>query len=263
MARHLLTPAGQGDSGGADDTLARVLADGHAAGRMDPVALGEALRQARVFVGVEAQPTSVDVATGADKTSEMALITLRTDAGATALPIFSSVATLAAWRPAARPVPVAAPDAWQEATRLGLGALVIDVAGPCPASLDLVPGGDAEVGAPTAADFDVAALRRPGRDDGPLARAAVLAALRAVPARVEAWPAELPGCGEGDPRPVLVIAVHGVTSESVARQLSRLLAGAEAVAVLAVRPQEARAVRRRLGRGVRATRRRGWSRPAP
>ncbi len=252
MARHLLTPAGQGDDGAADETIVRVLAAGGPTGRVDPAALTDALRRARVFVAIEAMLTSADAATGADKTSEMALATLRTPAGATALPIFSSVTTLAAWRGAARPVPVAAPDAWAEAVRLGLDSVVIDVAGPYSTSLKVGPGGvDMPVG-PVAAeadravaaadaperggrgespgDFALTALRRPATPGGPLARSRVREALRSITERVEAWPAELVGPGAAAPRPVLAVAVHGpagaspAAGEAIARRLSQLLA---------------------------------------
>ncbi|WP_055752255.1 SseB family protein [Frankia sp. AvcI1] len=349
MARHLLTPAGQGDDGAADEALVRVLAAGGPTGRVDPAALTAALRRARVFVAIEAMLTSADATTGADKTSEMALATLRTPSGATALPIFSSVATLAAWRGAARPVPVAAPDAWAEAVRLGLDSVVIDVAGPYSTSLEVGHGGadvpvgpdavgdawradraaavderaaavdrsrvaDGGVDAPVgvgrpdpSADTTLTALRRPANPDGPLARARVRVALRAITERVEAWPAELVEPGAAAPRPVLAVAVHGpagdtsAAGESIARHLSQLLgavpdpggaaptdaanavdrcggpgpeplgagagagagagsgagAGAGAVAVLVVGASEARAVRRLLGRGLRAER--GWA----
>jgi hypothetical protein len=282
MARHLLTPAGQGDGGLADAALAEALAAGQEAGRIDPVALAQALAAARVFVGVEATLTSSDPVTGGDKTSEMALITLSAESGAGALPVFSSVAALAAWRPAARPVPVAARDAITEANRQGLDALVIDVAGPHPASLDLrtptpaatrVPadgsgGVDPRGGAhrEPAAEPDLTALRCPGRADGPLARSAVRAALRQIPSRVRAWPAELVDTRSGVSRPVLVVAVADqrgvgeegtVDAESVARRLSQILATAATstttggrVAVLVVDASETRAVRRQLGRGI-------------
>ncbi|WP_261569195.1 SseB family protein [Frankia gtarii] len=253
MARHLLTPAGQGDDGAADETLVRVLAAGGPTGRVDPAALTDALRRARVFVAIEAMLTSTDATTGADKTSEMALATLRTPAGASALPIFSSVTTLAAWREAARPVPVTAPDAWAEAVRLGLDSVVIDVAGPYSTSLKVGPGGvDMPVGPVAAAeadravaavdaperggrgespaDFALTALRRPTTPDGPLARPRVREALRSITERVEVWPAELVGPGAAAPRAVLAVAVHGpagaspAAGEAIARRLSQLLA---------------------------------------
>ncbi|ABD12540.1 hypothetical protein ThrDRAFT_03414 [Frankia casuarinae] len=290
MARDLLTPSGQGDDGRADESLTRALA----ANPVDPAVLTAALRQARVFVGVEARLTAADAVTGADKTSEMALTTLRTPSGATALPIFSSVSALTAWRSSARPVPVAAVDACTEAVRLGLGAVVIDVAGPRSASLDVGPGGPAPVpggsgsDAPSgtldtprvteAADLDklrVTALRRPSDPDGPLSRRRVREALRTVTERVEVWPAELLLPGAGAPRPVLAVAVRqggdadARSGELLARRLSRLLATdpapapapareqerASGPAVLLVSAREAEAVRRHLGRGLRPTRR--------
>ncbi|MCM3887544.1 SseB family protein [Frankia sp. R82] len=276
MARDLVKPAGQGDQGEADAELARVLAAAGDTGRVDPAALTAALREARVFVGVEAQATAVDEATGADRSSEMALITLRTASGASALPVFTSVATLAAWRPAARPVPVAGPDAFAQAAQEGLGALVIDVAGPHSASLDLLPVGE------STADLDdrsLTALRPPADPDGPLSHTRVRAALRALALPVTAWPAEFAasevadtsaegngGRGgvareavaeRGGRRPVLVVAPRGragrqVDGVQVARQLSEQLGGGGGIAVLLVGPGlgAALAVRRQLGRGL-------------
>ncbi|MCK9921496.1 SseB family protein [Frankia sp. AgPm24] len=283
MARDLLKPAGQGDQGEADAELARVLAAAGDTGRIDPAALTVALREARVFVGVEAQATSVDEATGADRGSEMALITLRTASGASALPVFTSVATLAAWRPAARPVPVAGPDAFAQAAQEGLGAMVIDVAGPHTASLDLLP---AREPSPELDDQSLSALRPPTDPDGPLSRTRVRSALRALALPITAWPAELTARPAADPapaspaaaaaaaeadsaspaggvgsggRPVLVVMPRGragrqLDGVEVARLLSEQLGGGSGIAVLLVGAGlgQTLAVRRQLGHGLHA-----------
>ncbi|WP_163549637.1 SseB family protein [Candidatus Frankia nodulisporulans] len=280
MARDLLKPAGQGDQGEADAELARVLAAAGDTGRIDPAALTVALREARVFVGVEAQATSVDEATGADRGSEMALITLRTASGASALPVFTSVATLAAWRPAARPVPVAGPDAFAQAAQEGLGVMVIDVAGPHTASLDLLP---AREPTPELDDQSLSALRPPTDPDGPLSRTRVRSALRALALPITAWPAELTARPAADPapaspaaaaeaasaspaggaesggRPVLVVMPRGragrqLDGVKVARLLSEQLGGGSGIAVLLVGAGlgQTLAVRRQLGHGLHA-----------
>ncbi|MCK9878398.1 SseB family protein [Frankia sp. Ag45/Mut15] len=286
MARDLLKPAGQGDQGEADAELARVLAAAGDTGRIDPAALTVALREARVFVGVEAQATSVDETTGADRGSEMALITLRTASGASALPVFTSVATLAAWRPAARPVPVAGPDAFAQAAQEGLGAMVIDVAGPHTASLDLLP---AREPSPELDDQSLSALRPPTDPDGPLSRTRVRSALRALALPITAWPAELTARPAADPapassapaspaaaaaeaasaspaggaesggRPVLVVMPRGragrqLDGVEVARLLSEQLGGGSGIAVLLVGAGlgQTLAVRRQLGHGLHA-----------
>ena len=65
-----------------------------------------------------------------DKTVEMALPVMIGTDGRRALPAFTSVAALAAWDPAARPVPVPAHRAAQGAVQEGCAFLVVDPAGP-------------------------------------------------------------------------------------------------------------------------------------
>ena len=65
-----------------------------------------------------------------DKTSDMATALLTGLDGRQALLAFTSLDTLAAWRPDARPVPVAAALAARSAVQEGAAALVVDVAGP-------------------------------------------------------------------------------------------------------------------------------------
>ncbi|ABW11165.1 conserved hypothetical protein [Parafrankia sp. EAN1pec] len=133
MSPDLLTPPGQGDHGRADSALLAALRSG------DRAALTAALPGARVFVGVEARALATDALTGADKKSDMVLVTLRTPSGSGALPVFSAVDVMAAWRPSVRPVPVTLPDACAEAVRMGLAAVVIDLGGPAPVTLDVRP----------------------------------------------------------------------------------------------------------------------------
>ncbi|WP_131747571.1 SseB family protein [Frankia sp. Cppng1_Ct_nod] len=130
MKRELLTPAGQDDSGGADDALRIALAGG------DERAVAVALARSRVFVAIEARLLDADATTGADKASEMVLVTLRVPSGATAIPAFSSIDTLARWRRAARPVAVPGHALCAEAVRAGHRAVVLDIAGPAMATID-------------------------------------------------------------------------------------------------------------------------------
>lgn len=67
-----------------------------------------------------------------DKTSDMAAVLLRGGDGRLALLAFTGTATLAAWDPAARPVPVSAQVAARSALQDGAEALLVDVAGPVP-----------------------------------------------------------------------------------------------------------------------------------
>ncbi len=130
MKRELLTPSGQGDRGGADEVLRAALVN------RDERAVATALAGSRVFVAIEARLLETDSDTGADKASEMVLVTLRVPSGATAIPAFSSVDALARWRRAARPVPVPGRALCAEAVRAGHRAVVLDIAGPVMATID-------------------------------------------------------------------------------------------------------------------------------
>ena len=70
-----------------------------------------------------------------EKSSEMALPTVIGSDGRAALPAFTSAASLAAWRPEARPVPVPAARVWQSGAK-DASAVVIDIAGPVPFAVD-------------------------------------------------------------------------------------------------------------------------------
>jgi SseB protein N-terminal domain len=142
------------DAGAADPVLAGAL--GQAYARRGPAhdggadeAVAAALAAARVFVGVEPRLLSADGATGAEKESEMALVTLRAASGATAVPAFTSVGALTAWRGGARPVPVDGAGLCAEAVRLGHVAVVLD------------PGSDRAVTVDGDALADLAAGRVP------------------------------------------------------------------------------------------------------
>jgi hypothetical protein len=82
-----------------------------------------------VSSGVE-MPVSSGVEMPVSSGVEMATALLTGQDGRQALLAFTSLETLAAWRPDARPVPVAAPLAARSALQEGAAALVVDVAGP-------------------------------------------------------------------------------------------------------------------------------------
>jgi hypothetical protein len=104
------------------------------AGTGDEAAVVASLATARVFVPVLAQ--LAEEAAGArgadgqelhgDKQADMALVTLRSSDGRTALPVFSSAAALAAWHAEARPVAVYAPRAALSAVAENAELLVLD-----------------------------------------------------------------------------------------------------------------------------------------
>ena len=120
------------DDGSADPALADALAAWSQDRAAEPRVL-EALPGARLLVPVVAVLT--ESGTGADglrrdKSSEMAVPTLQASGGRSALPAFTSTASLARWRADARPVAVGFGQALQALAHERADALVLDVAGP-------------------------------------------------------------------------------------------------------------------------------------
>ena len=93
-----------------------------------------ALATARVFVPILAQLAEEgEAAAGpngdqlhSDKQADMALVTLKAPDGRTAMPVFTSAASLTAWHPEARPVAVYAARAALSAVAEGAELLVLD-----------------------------------------------------------------------------------------------------------------------------------------
>ncbi len=91
------------------------------------------LQDARLLVPVVAVLGEAEVGEDGlarDKTSDMATVLMRGPGGRTALLAFTSLAAMRAWRPDARPVPVAVPAAAEAARHDGADTLLLDVAGP-------------------------------------------------------------------------------------------------------------------------------------
>lgn len=106
-----------GDDGTADPGLLAALVE-FAAGRGSRVAVVDALRTARLLVPLLAEAGDIGVTAEGrrvDKTQELSLVTVEGPGGRSVLPAFTSVDTLRAWNPVARPVPA-------EATRIALAA---------------------------------------------------------------------------------------------------------------------------------------------
>ena len=112
-----------GDDGAADPRLTEALA----ADVADDQVVVRAIASARLLVPIVAvqgnEPAS-------DQASDMALVTLTGPDGKRALPVFSSIASLAAWDVTARPVPVQAGRAAVSAVAEGCDLIVLDPAGP-------------------------------------------------------------------------------------------------------------------------------------
>jgi hypothetical protein len=132
MSKPIPDPGFAGDMGEADASLRRAL-DDYERGAGDDDGVLAALASARLIVPVTAVPAETAVGPDGlehDKQVDMALPVMVGTDGRRALPAFTSLETMAAWDPAARPVPV-------ETRRAALGAiaehcdfLVVDPAGP-------------------------------------------------------------------------------------------------------------------------------------
>ncbi|GAA2100765.1 SseB family protein [Actinomadura alba] len=127
------------DDGGTDPRLGAALT-AYAAGRVGEHTVIAELAGARLLVPVVAVLTEEEpVAPGEprrEKDSEMAVPTLVGADGRKGLLGFTSVETMAMWRPDARPVAVYSREACQAALDEKADALVIDVAGPVPFAID-------------------------------------------------------------------------------------------------------------------------------
>jgi SseB protein N-terminal domain len=136
--RILARPRFGDDDGSAGAEVTAALAD-YAAGRGSEHAVLAALDAARLIVPVVAllaeEQAPAPGGLRREKSSEMALPTVIGKDGRAALPAFTGAATLARWRPEARPVPVPAAQVWQSGAR-DASAVVIDIAGPVPFAVD-------------------------------------------------------------------------------------------------------------------------------
>jgi SseB protein N-terminal domain len=101
-----------------------------------------------------------------ERGAEMSLPTLIGHDGRAAIPAFTSLESMARWRPAARPVPAQASQVWRAAADDAC-AVVVDIAGPVPLAID---------GARLAALAEGRPVPRPHEDPDVLAAATAAAA---------------------------------------------------------------------------------------
>ena len=116
-----------GDDGSADPA---VLAALHSADQADIVA---ALAWCRLLVPVTAAVFEEEIGAGGlrqEKTGHIALVLIKASNGLTALPAFTSLAALAAWRADARPVPARGQLVAASALTESADLVVIDPGGP-------------------------------------------------------------------------------------------------------------------------------------
>ena len=119
-----------GDDGRADPVLRQALESGDAEGTLARLRQG-----ARLLVPIVAVLEEIDE-DGADKSSHMASVSLVQADGRRGLLAFTSIDTLMAWDPLARPVPAAAPDVAAAALEEGADGVLVDIAGPIRFALD-------------------------------------------------------------------------------------------------------------------------------
>ncbi|OKK15269.1 hypothetical protein AMK16_29050 [Streptomyces sp. CB00455] len=221
--KNIPDPGFSDDDGSADPRLSAALAAWAADRAKEPEVLA-ALKEARLLVPVVAVLGEVetDPATGLarEKTSDMAVPTLRAG-DRRALPAFTSIASLALWDPAARPVAVPLHQALAAAAHEKADTVVLDLAGPVTYQLT----GSA-----------LLALAEGRTDAGPAADPAVREAVRAaVSAEGSVLRAHLvPGGADCDGTLAIVLAADGPAPE-VARRLARALAADETLRARLVR----------------------------
>ncbi|MFF3020287.1 SseB family protein [Streptomyces sp. NPDC057939] len=215
--KNIPDPGFSDDDGTADPRLSAALAAWAADRAAEPQVLA-ALKDARLLVPVVAMLGEVetDPETGLkrEKTSDMAVPTL-TAGDRRALPAFTSIASLALWDPAARPVAVPLHQALAAAAHEKADTIVVDLAGPVPYQLT----GSA-----------LLALAEGRTDADPLADPAVREAVRTVvaadPAVVRAHLVRS-GAGSDGTLAVLLSDEAGRLPEAAARRVAGALAADE------------------------------------
>ncbi|MFD3516466.1 SseB family protein [Streptomyces sp. NPDC058657] len=224
MLKNIPDPGFSDDDGTADPALAEALAawaKGPADGAAEQRVL-DALPGARLLVPVVAVLGEVetDPETGLkrEKTSDMAVPTLRAG-DRKALPAFTSLAALALWDPAARPVAVPLHQALQAAAHEQADTVVLDLAGPVPYQL---------TGSALLALAEGRTSARP--IDDPAVVRAVRELVAAEPAVVRAHL----GPGEADGVLALVLDPDAVPAEAV-RRVARALASDDVLRARLVR----------------------------
>ncbi len=133
MSQRVIPDPGFADDDGAPDPVLRAALAAHRAGDAGPVEVLAALASARLLVPVVAvvgETTTGSHGLLQEKSSDMAAVLLTGADGRTALLAFTGADSLAAWDPAARPVPVTTTTAALAAVQEGAAAVVVDVAGP-------------------------------------------------------------------------------------------------------------------------------------
>ncbi|PWK68786.1 type III secretion system (T3SS) SseB-like protein [Streptomyces sp. CG 926] len=210
--KNIPDPGFSDDDGSADPRLTAALAAWSEDRAKEPEVLA-ALKGARLLVPVVAVLGEVetDPETGLkrEKTSDMAVPTLRAG-DRRALPAFTSIASLALWDPAARPVAVPLHQALAAAAHEKADTVVLDLAGPVTYQLT----GSA-----------LLALAEGRTDAGPLADPAVREAVRAaVSAEPAVLRAHLVAGGADSDGTLAIVLAEGAQEPAAARRVAEALA---------------------------------------
>ncbi|MFI8504740.1 SseB family protein [Streptomyces sp. NPDC085524] len=221
--KNIPDPGFSDDDGSADPRLTAALAAWSGDRAKEPEVLA-ALKGARLLVPVVAVLGEVetDPETGLkrEKTSDMAVPTLRAG-DRRALPAFTSIASLALWDPAARPVAVPLHQALAAAAHEKADTVVLDLAGPVTYQL---------TGAA------LLALAEGRTDADPLTDPAVREAVRAVVAAEPAVVRAHLGRGGADADGTLaVVLAAGAEPPAAARRVAQALAADETLRARLVR----------------------------
>ncbi|MFD8632573.1 MULTISPECIES: SseB family protein [unclassified Streptomyces] len=221
--KNIPDPGFSDDDGSADPRLTAALAAWSEDRAKEPEVLA-ALKGARLLVPVVAVLGEVetDPETGLqrEKTSDMAVPTLRAG-DRRALPAFTSIASLALWDPAARPVAVPLHQALAAAAHEKADTVVLDLAGPVTYQL---------TGAA------LLALAEGRTDADPLADPAVREAVRAAVAAEPAVVRAHLGRGGADADGTLaVVLAAGAEAPAAAGRVARALAADETLRARLVR----------------------------
>lgn len=216
--KNIPNPGFADDDGTADPRLTAALAAWQQSGAGEPEVLA-ALTGSRLMVPIVALLGEVEVDAHGhkhEKTSDMAVPVIEAPDGRRALPAFTSLASMAAWRADARPAPVAAPQAAMVAYSERADTLLVDPAGPVTYTL-------------TGARLRAVAENRPYLPpaEDPDVRAAVQALVEAEPAVLRA---ELRPGTETDAVLALSLA-EGTAVQELAQRLATALAADDTLRV--------------------------------
>jgi SseB protein N-terminal domain len=126
QGRHFEHNTSSDDDGSAPDGLMDAIRRFRAR-EIGEVGVIDALRDARLLIPLVAELGAEGLsAEGHDKSQELSIVTVLGPDGRTVLPAFTSVVAMAAWNPAARPVPVAAPRVALAAANENTDLIVLD-----------------------------------------------------------------------------------------------------------------------------------------